>query len=386
MFSMFSRKVFLVRNNSLNTWEGQAWNGLPGWEVTGVCAKHNLYPLAGIEYPIITLPSATDWKVWHRFEQIVSARQQRMFGLEKTLGSATIAHTAEIYYYYTQQAVQAKTLNPNLKVVTTVWDNSLARFKGPQWPGPGKMPAWWQHKIERIIKANVVGVDRFLPVSQQAAELISQYGVPDRKITVLTPAVVEQPVMANELVSGILDEAQPFWLVINRLVPEKGTADVISAWSQCAGSESGQLIIVGQGPELFALQTQVASLGLAKRVRFIPNIPNNALAPLYKSAQALVLASRPTALWEEQFGFVLVEAINAGCPVIATRTGAIPEVVRNAGIIVSPQAPDEIALAMKAVSQLNKRDQIKKAAAVEAQRFTVARFQKELTTIYDSLL
>lgn len=383
---MKNKKVALIRGNSLNTWEGQAWNGLSGWDVTGVCAKHNLYPLAGIEYPIVSLPAVTDWKIWHKFEQIVSARQQRMIGLEKILSSVTIAHTAEIYYYYTQQAVRAKGLNPGLKVVTTVWDNSFARFEGSQWPGLGKMPAWWRRQIQQIIKANVVGVNHFLPVSQSAAELLTSYGVPEQKITVLTPAVVDQPVVQNELVNSVLADARPFWLVINRLVPEKGTADVISAWAQYQGRGTEQLVIVGQGPELVALQAQVALLGLVDSVRFIPNIPNNALALLYKSAQALLLASRPTVLWEEQFGFVLAEAIKAGCPVIATRTGAIPEVVGNAGIIVSPQTPTEITLAMNLVSQPEKRDLLKNALAVQAQRFTVARFQKELVTIYDSLL
>ena len=53
---------------------------------------------------------------------------------------------------------------------------------------------------------------------------------------------------------------------------------------------------------------------------------------VYARASCLVLASLPTPLWEEQFGMVLAEAMASGAQVVASTSGAIPEVVSGAGV------------------------------------------------------
>ena len=57
---------------------------------------------------------------------------------------------------------------------------------------------------------------------------------------------------------------------------------------------------------------------------------------LYAHASCLVLASLPVRFWEEQFGMVLAEAMAAGLPVIASTSGAIPEVLGGGGDYVAP--------------------------------------------------
>jgi len=78
------------------------------------------------------------------------------------------------------------------------------------------------------------------------------------------------------------------------------------------------------------LRRYAAELGLGARVE-IRSVPYAQMPSVFASASAVVLASLPTRIWEEQFGMVLVEAMAAGAPVIASASGAIPEVLDGSG-------------------------------------------------------
>ena len=90
------------------------------------------------------------------------------------------------------------------------------------------------------------------------------------------------------------------------------------------------------GPEEGRLRGVVADLGLRDVVSFRGAIPHDALPQAYADASCLVLASLPTAYWEEQFGMVLAEAMAARLPVIAAASGAIPEVLAGNGTLFQP--------------------------------------------------
>jgi len=142
-------KVAFIRGNSLNEWEGCLWNELESdFSVTGFCSQKNLYGITGLRYPIKRLASATDYWWLRQVEKFLAGRFQSLASLEKELANFDIAHTSEIFYFYTNQAVRAKKLNPKLKVVTTVWDNSFGRFEYNYWPGFKQPPKFWRDKIK----------------------------------------------------------------------------------------------------------------------------------------------------------------------------------------------------------------------------------------------
>src|SRR5690606_20027400 len=85
--------------------------------------------------------------------------------------------------------------------------------------------------------------------------------------------------------------------------------------------------VAGFGPELDALRTQAATLGLTDSVRFLGAVPQSELPALYQRAALLVSPFvRAESGDEEGLGLVLVEAIGCGCPVLAGSVSAMADV------------------------------------------------------------
>jgi glycosyltransferase involved in cell wall biosynthesis len=118
---------------------------------------------------------------------------------------------------------------------------------------------------------------------------------------------------------------------VGRLVPEKGIDDLIMAIKHVPGA---RLLIAGDGPQRSDLESLCQTLGLGDdRVRFVGSIAPPRLPQLINALDVLVLPSRTTARWKEQFGRVIIEAHACGVPVIGSDSGAIPDVVADGGLI-----------------------------------------------------
>ena len=111
---------------------------------------------------------------------------------------------------------------------------------------------------------------------------------------------------------------EPLLLAVGRLVYYKGFDILIRA----VKNTHAQVLIIGEGPEKFALEKQIKENGLENRVKIIPPVSN--LLPYYFAADIFVL---PSNFISEAFGIVQLEAMACGLPVINTNlpTG-VPEV------------------------------------------------------------
>jgi glycosyltransferase involved in cell wall biosynthesis len=88
--------------------------------------------------------------------------------------------------------------------------------------------------------------------------------------------------------------------------------------------ENVHLSLVGGGSDRERLQALLAERGLTGRASIHSAVPSAEVPARLAGLDALVLPSRTTPAWKEQYGRVLVEAMAAGVPVLGSSSGAIP--------------------------------------------------------------
>ena len=129
---------------------------------------------------------------------------------------------------------------------------------------------------------------------------------------------------------------------VGRLHPDKDQATLLAGFAAALPKlpASIQLAIAGSGPLDVTLKKQAAKLGIADRVHFLGQVPD--VRRFFSAFDLFVLSSD-----HEPFGMVLLEAIVAGVPVMATDCGGAPEVVADPARLFPLR--DEAALARKLV-------------------------------------
>jgi phosphatidyl-myo-inositol dimannoside synthase len=102
--------------------------------------------------------------------------------------------------------------------------------------------------------------------------------------------------------------------------------------------------VVGSGEELASLQKLALTLGIADRVQFLTGVPDADLPALYNCAEVYLGLSRLLDQRVEGFGISLVEAASCGIPVLAGRSGGIPEAVHDGetGLLVDPELTQQV--------------------------------------------
>ena len=132
---------------------------------------------------------------------------------------------------------------------------------------------------------------------------------------------------------------------VGRLTEDKGLMDIVEAVANCP-KDMG-LVFVGSGPFQSNLERRIGELEMTGRVRFIPTRPMKDLPEVMNALDVLLLVSRTTATWKEQFGRVIIEAHACGTPVIGSDSGAIPEVIDQGGVVVPEKNPAALSAAIK---------------------------------------
>ena len=161
--------------------------------------------------------------------------------------------------------------------------------------------------------------------------------------------------------SGAGAERVPTVVHISNYRPVKRAADVIRVFARVAGEVPARLVLVGDGPDLGPATDLARELGVLDRIRLIGVVDD--VAPYLRGADVLLLPSQT-----EAFGLVALEALAAGVPVVASRVGGLPEVVRHgvSGYLLPPG--DVEGMARQAVALLRDRTLAQRLGRAGAER------------------
>jgi len=159
---------------------------------------------------------------------------------------------------------------------------------------------------------------------------------------------------------------------VGRMVPEKGLWALLEALASLDGD--WQCLLVGEGPIREEWLKRAKDMGLDRRVVWVPTVPHTAVPDYINMMDVLVLPSLTTPRWKEQFGHVLIEAMACQVPVIGSDSGAIPEVIGDAGIVI-PEG-DSNALA-RAIERLRSSEAERVALGRKGRERVLAHFTNE---------
>lgn len=168
--------------------------------------------------------------------------------------------------------------------------------------------------------------DAILASDSESERLLHAHGYRGRTSVQYTLGAVEPPVEVSTRAESPLVVGY-----LGTLATEKGVADLLAAVAQLHGS--WRLCLMGDGPQRQALEAQASALGIAGQVVFQGYVARDTVMEQLANLHVLVLPSHTTPTWKEQFGVVLVEAMAAGAVVVGSNSGAIPEVIGDAGLL-----------------------------------------------------
>jgi glycosyltransferase involved in cell wall biosynthesis len=193
---------------------------------------------------------------------------------------------------------------------------------------------------DRLISISNVMTDvirRFLKYPIEQVRTI-YHGVSEKFRVIADPARLQQARDEYEL-------AEPFILFVGGLYPQKNFATLVRALHRIRKEIPHRLVVVGRARWKYERDLElIRELGMGDRVDFLHFVPNDDLPLIYNLAGCFAYPSL-----YEAFGLVQLEAMACGCPVVAARSGAIPEISGNAALLFDPHSPEELGEAILGV-------------------------------------
>ncbi len=203
----------------------------------------------------------------------------------------------------------------------------LRRLSLHRWYGFTRMQARVARRLPSLITVS----------ESSANDIVEDFGVRRDRVRVI-PVGVETDVFAPPSTPRVPGRIVA---VSSSDSPMKGARVLLEAIAKLRTERDVELVVVGRPRSDGPVARSVDELGIGDAVRFVSGLSDPALADLFGSAEIAVVPSL-----YEGFSIPAVEAMACATPLVASRGGALPEVVGDCGVLVEPGNPSDLAAAL----------------------------------------
>ncbi len=245
--------------------------------------------------------------------------------------------------------------------------------------------------LNNVVPRSVRRADHILADSQATKDdLVSLYGTPEGKITVLLSGVGEhfRPVTDVTVQAAVRAryglDTWPFLFTVGTVQPRKNYARICEALYHLRSRFPDLHLVIagGKGWLEDQIYATVNRLHMTDRVHFIGFADEADLPVLYSMAEAV-----PYVSLYEGFGLPVLEAMACGTPVIASNVSSIPEVAGEAAILIDPYHTDELVNALRHLLESPAlRQSLIERGRQQAARFSWKTAARQLADIYERTL
>ena len=229
-------------------------------------------------------------------------------------------------------------------LVVTIHDAIPVTYYGVEGPAlPWRLRQGYRLSIKAAARARLV-----LTVSQTSRrDLVDHLGIQPERIRVVYNGLEQAPILgepeARALVAG-LGITSPYLLYAGSYEPRKNLIGTVTAYRRSLAQRDLPpmvLLVERDSGHREAAMRAISELGVSDRLRFVHSLSDDELTALYRFASLFIYPS-----YYEGFGFAPLQALAQGVPVIAAKSGSLPEVLGDAVRYVDPAYPDELAAVM----------------------------------------
>ena len=383
------KKLALLKGNRFNPWHLQAYKQLGDWSVTAFRAESEIQKhfrqrddgSLGFEFERIHFDTQAGnplSRTLNTLQERYRGREPRIVPFHDRLQGFDLIQSWELFTDWSAEAVAAKQTY-GVPLAIMVWDNIPFNNE--------RNPARRAHK-----KSVARTADAFIVHTERSRRTLAFEDVPAERVVLMDPGVDTETFSPGPSARAELglDEDAFVILFIGWLLPRKGLDFLLYAFKdllRMPRKKPLHLLMVGSGPGRDRIEGLIQRLDLDGHCSIIGPLEYSRMPAVFRSSDLFVLPSIATPEWQEQFGMSLIEAMACRVPVISTWSGAIPEIVGEAGLLCQPN--DFVSL-FDAIERLMRDDHARddfaeKGRARALDRFTLMRFAANLREVYASL-
>jgi glycosyltransferase involved in cell wall biosynthesis len=284
-----------------------------------------------------------------------------------------IFHIEEEHYsFVTYQAIKLAKKH-NIKCLFVTWQNIYKKYPFP---------------FSRIEQYNLKNADYAIAGSNEIRKVLVRKGFDNKRISMI-PLGADTKMFHRMESTELRSKLQLEFFTIGylgRFVKEKGVMDLLDAVSLI--DNDFNLLLVGSGKLRQIIKAEGKRLGILKKIKIVDSVFSSQVPDYLNCMDCLVLPSRTTRKWKEQFGRVLTEAMSCEVPVIGSDSGEIPNVIGGCGLIFKEGDVDDLSSKIKRLinNEGLRLELAKKGRHRVLDNFTQEKVARETYKIYQKMM